>query len=89
MHAAVVVANVDAVTDERLKMLKEGIVPRISSADGFVAGYWLEPVDGQGLSVVVFKDEAAAKAAAPPVGTDMGNGVTIASLEFRPVLGNA
>jgi hypothetical protein len=36
----------------------------------------------------VFEDEAAAKASAPPAGSDMGNGVTIESVEFRAVLAN-
>lgn len=88
MHAVVTTANVDAVTDERTKNLRENIVPMVKGAPGFIAGYWLAPVDGKGMSVVVFEDEASAKAAAPAPGQDMGNGVTIASVEFRPVLAN-
>jgi hypothetical protein len=90
MHAAVVTANIPGgATDARVANLKKNIVPMVSSAPGFVAGYWLEPLGDKGLSVVIFKDEAAAKAAAPPPGTDMGEGVTIESVEFRAVLGNA
>lgn len=33
------------------------------SRSGFVAGYWLRPKDGHGLSVVVFESEQAARAA--------------------------
>jgi hypothetical protein len=90
MHAAIVRANIPAgVNETRIKNLKEQIVPMISRAPGFTAGYWCDAVDDQGLAFVVFKDEASAKAAAPPVGTDMGEGVTIASVEFREVLANA
>jgi hypothetical protein len=90
MHAAVVTANIPGgVSDARIENLKKNIVPMVSSAAGFVAGYWLEPVSDKGLSVVIFQDEAAAKAAAPPVGTDMGEGVTIEAVEFRAVVGNA
>lgn len=90
MYAAVVRANVPGgVDDARLKDLKERTAPMVSSAPGFVAAYWLDVVDDKGLALVVFEDEAAAKAAAPPAGTDMGNGVTIESVEFREVLASA
>jgi hypothetical protein len=90
MHAAIVRANIPAgVTEARLKNLREQVVPMISGASGFVAGYWCDAVDDRGLAFVVFQDEASAKAAAPPVGTDMGDGVTIASIEFREILANA
>jgi hypothetical protein len=89
MHAAVVRANVPGgVTDARLKDLKGQIAPMVSAAPGFVAGYWLDVVDDKGLAIIVFEDEAAAKASAPPAGSDMGNGVTIDSVEFRAVLAN-
>ena len=90
MHAVVVTANIPGgANDARAENLTKNIVPMVSSAPGFVAGYWLEPVSDTGLSVVIFQDEAAAKAAAPPVGADMGEGVTIETVEFRAVLGNA
>lgn len=90
MHAAVVRANVPGgVDDARLADLKERTIKMVSGAPGFVAGYWLEPVDDKGLALIVFEDEASAKAAAPPAGSDMGNGVTIDSVEFRPVIANA
>jgi hypothetical protein len=37
-------------------------------APGFVSGYWLEPIDGVGLSIVVFETkEHADKAVAYPL----------------------
>ncbi len=54
-----------------------------------MAGYWTEPIDDEGVAFVVFEDEASAKAAAPPSGADMGDGVTITGLEFRQVVDNA
>lgn len=90
MHAAIVRANIPAgVNEARIKNLKERTVPMVSGAPGFIAGYWCDAVDDKGMAFVVFKDEASAKAAAPPVGTDMGEGVTIESVEFREVLANA
>lgn len=90
MHAAIVRANIpDGVNEARIKNLKERTVPMVSGAPGFIAGYWCDAVDDRGLTFVVFTDEASAKAAVPPVGTDMGEGVTIGSVEFREVLANA
>ena len=90
MHAAVVRANIPGgVNEARIKNLTEQIVPMVSAAPGFVAGYWLDAVDDKGLAVVVFEDEASARAAAPPPGADMGEGVTIDSVEFRIVEASA
>ena len=90
MHAAVVHATLPGgVNDARLAALHDEVIPMVSAAPGFVAGYWLEPVDDDSLAVVIFDSEASAKAAAPPTGNDMGNGVTIKSVEFRAVLGKA
>ena len=90
MYAAVVHANVPGGANaEHVKQLNEEVIPMVSSAPGFVAGYWLDPVDDKGLALVLFDDEASAKAAAPPAGADMGHGVTIESVEFRDVTGHA
>jgi hypothetical protein len=90
MHAALVRANLPGgVNDERLTALKNEVIPMVSGQPGFVAGYWTEVRDDTGFAFVVFKDEASAKAAAPPVGADMGHGVTIDHVEFREILGNA
>ncbi len=90
MHAALIRASVPGgVTDERLKDLREQIIPTVSSAPGFVAGYWTAVVDDKGFAFVVFNDESSAKAAAPTPGTEMGQGVTIEHVEFREILGNA
>ncbi len=90
MHAAMVKVDIKGgVNDARLKNLRENVVPMVSSAPGFVAGYWLDEADDHGLAFILFEDEASAKAAAPPVGTDMGEGVKVSSVEFRGVLANA
>jgi len=60
MHAVVVRASVSDPEGSR-EALREDVVPRTSAQDGFVAGYWLEPVDGKGLAVIVFEDEDAAR----------------------------
>ena len=86
MHAVVLTVKVGNVEEARPELL-ERVVPSVSQAPGFVAGYWLEPKDGHGLSVVVFESEEAANAAAgriqPP------SGVTVESVEVREVVASA
>ena len=90
MHAAIVKANLPGgVNEARITSLKDKVVPMVSGAPGFVAGYWCDAVGDKGLAFIVFNDEASAKAAAPPAGADMGEGVTIESVEFREILANA
>jgi hypothetical protein len=67
MHAVVAnvrIEDVDAAR-EALGPLRLGLVPR---AAGFVSAYWLAPVDGVGMSVIVFDSlEHAEEAAAYPL----------------------
>src|SRR5579859_1363867 len=67
MHAALVSVNLDPAQIEQAKaMLNSNVVPMVKAAPGFVAGYWLEPVNGKGYSVVLFETEAQARESAPP-----------------------
>ena len=46
------------------KMLHSDLIPRVKGAPGFVAGWWLAPLDGKsgsGVSVEVFESEDAAR----------------------------
>ena len=61
----------------------------VASAPGFVAGYWLQPVDDVGLSVILFETEEQARETTPPVGPAPAPGATIESVEFRAVVANA
>jgi hypothetical protein len=65
--------------------LVSDVLPRVRSAPGFVAGYWLEPAGGQGLSIVLFETEEQARAAVPPVSSWAAPGVTIVGVELRRV----
>jgi hypothetical protein len=61
------------------------ILPRITSSDGFVAGYWLDPADGEGFGFVLFDTEEQARRATPPASNWSAPGVTILSVDFRRV----
>jgi hypothetical protein len=90
MHAALVSVNLDPDQIEQARsMLKSDVVPMVKAAPGFVAGYWLEPVDGKGLSVVLFETEAQARESAPLAGASPSPGVTVDTVEFREVVAHA
>jgi hypothetical protein len=70
------------------KRLKEEIVPMVSQAPGFVAGYWTR--DGStGFSLVAFESEEAARAAADRVPSMLDERVTLENIEVRAVVASA
>ena len=91
MHAVVVRVSIgDAELAER--GLREKVVPGVSSAPGFVAGYWTRSDDGgNGLSMLVFESQDAARAAADRFrgGTILPETVTVSRIEVREVIATA
>jgi hypothetical protein len=69
--------------------LTSDILPRVRSATGFIAGYWLEPQEGRGFSVVLFETEEQARGAAPPRSSWAAPGIAITDVEFRRVAATA
>ncbi|MEA2350073.1 MAG: hypothetical protein QOG86_1014 [Thermoleophilaceae bacterium] len=87
MHAVVIRVTVkdgEAATTE----LREQVVPRVSQAPGFVAGYWTRK-DNTGLSMVVFESEDAARAASEQIASGMPDSVELDDVELREVVANA
>jgi hypothetical protein len=88
MHGVVVRVNLSDDDSASLEELREQVVPRVSQAPGFVAGYWVR-IEGekQGTSVIVFDSEDNARSAAdhfqPP------EGVTLESIEVGEVVASA
>jgi hypothetical protein len=70
--------------------LKDQVVPAVSQAPGFVAGYWVN-LGGRGTSIVVFESEQAASGAAEQVrGNAPETGaVTIESVDVGEVVASA
>jgi hypothetical protein len=90
VHAALVRLTVDPEqAPAAAEALMSDILPRLRSAPGFVAGYWLEPADGQGFSIVLFEAEEQAREAAPPVSSWSAPGIAITDVEFRRVAATA
>ena len=63
MHAVVVTVTVNE-RSAAIDALRERVVPRVAQAAGFIAGYWLAMPGGQGLSIMMFDSEDAARTAA-------------------------
>ena len=87
MHAVVVRVSI---TEEEaaLAALRDQVVPQVSQAPGFVAGYWTRK-EGGGLSMIVFESEDAAQAASERIPGTVPEGVTLESVEVREVVANA
>jgi hypothetical protein len=87
MHAVVATVGIEDadVARKALADLRLSLVPR---APGFVAAYWLEPIDGIGMSVIVFETKALAEEAMsyplPPL-----PGVTPLTMQLREVYASA
>jgi hypothetical protein len=89
MHAVVVRVSISD-TEAAQKGLNEVVVPRVSQAPGFVAGYWTRSDDrSNGQSILVFESEDAARTVAERIGSDVPEGVTLESAEVREVVASA
>jgi hypothetical protein len=90
MHAALMTLTIDLdQAPAAAKALVNDLLPKVRSAPGFVAGYWLEPADGRGFSIVLFETEEQARQAAPPATSWAAPGVSIDGIEFRRVAATA
>lgn len=89
MHAVVVRVSIGDVQQARAA-LREQVVPRVAEAPGFKAGYWTSSDDGRnGLSMIVFESEEAARGSAERIPGAVPDEVTIESIEVREVVEHA
>jgi hypothetical protein len=83
MYAVVTNVRVENPDEARL-LLPEAREALVARAPGMASGYWLEPVDGIGTSVLIFETkEYAEQAAQYPVRPMPG--VTVLDLTLREV----
>ena len=86
MYAALVKIRIDpANAPAAAAAFTNEILPRVKAAEGFVGGYWLDPVDGQGFGFVLFATQEEALRATPPASSWSAPGVTIVAVDFRRV----
>jgi heme-degrading monooxygenase HmoA len=87
MYAAVVKVTVDD-PESATQELREQVVPRVSGAPGFVAGYWTRK-ENSGLSMTIWESEDEARSASDRIRELAPTGVTIDDIELREVVANA
>lgn len=91
MHAVVARVKIGDV-EKAQQGLRDEVVPRVTQAPGFIAGYWTRSEAGDnGLSMVLFDSEDAARAAAERLREQGGlaETVTLESVEVREVVEHA
>lgn len=87
MHAVVVNLTIND-PQAAEKALHEQLVPRVSRAPGFVAGYWTTK-DEDALSIFVFETEDDATAMSREAAAGVPGGVTLVGIEVREVVAHA
>jgi hypothetical protein len=87
MHAVVVTVTI---SDHEVaeSHLRENVVPGVSQAPGFVAGYWTRK-DETGLGMVIFESEDAAQTMSERVPSMVPDVVTVKNIEVREVVAHA
>ena len=88
MHAVVTRVTVND-REAATSHLRENVVPGVSQAPGFVAGYWTRGDDGTGLAMVIFESEEAATNMSERVPSMLTDSVTLENIEVREVVANA
>jgi hypothetical protein len=87
MHAVVVNLTITDF-DAAERALHEQLVPRVSQAPGFVAGYWTTK-DGTALSVFIFETEEAAERMSEQAAAGVPVGAALDRIEVREVVAHA
>lgn len=87
MHAVVVKVTIND-QEAAESALREQVVPGVSQAPGFVAGYWTRK-DNVGLSMVIFDSEDAANGMSDRVRAVLPDTVTLEDVEVREVVAHA
>jgi hypothetical protein len=87
MHAVVVKVTVND-PEAAESALREQVVPGVSQAPGFVAGYWTRK-DNSGLSMVIFESEDTANGMSDRVRGIIPDAVTLEDVEVREVVAHA
>jgi hypothetical protein len=88
MHAVIVDVSISD-AEQSQQELRERVVPAVSQAPGFVAGFWIAAGEGKGHSVVVFESEDVARQMADQVRDNAPGAVTIENVSVHPVVAHA
>jgi hypothetical protein len=67
----------------------DGVRQRLAALPGFKGAYWLQPVEGHGMALNLWEDEASAQGAIRALGTSPAPGVTVERTETRAIIAQA
>ena len=87
MHAVVVKVTLQD-REAAEAELHDKVIPQVSQAPGFVAGYWTSK-DNTGMSMIVFESEDAATGVSEMIPATVPDTVTLEGVEVREVVGHA
>ena len=88
MHAVVVTVTILDRPGSQVQLNE--LVPQVSAAPGFIAGYWIDLSRDEGISVAVFNSEAAAQDVAAQIKASAGDKpVTLDTVAVGEVVGHA
>jgi len=86
MYATLMQITIDpALASAAAAAFTNDILPRVRSARGFVAGYWVDPIDGRGFGFMLFEEEDQARAITPPAMPWSAPGVVITDVAVHRV----
>ena len=88
MHAVVTTVRI-ADREEAEGFLREQVIPRVSQAPGFVAGYWTNIGGDRGASMTVYESEEAARQAVEQFVAPPAEIVSIESMDVGEVVEQA
>jgi hypothetical protein len=89
MHAVVTKVKISDVNAAQSR-LNDEVVPRVSGAPGFVTAHWVRLSDEEGVSLMVFESEDAARGAAQGIQAQGGDGaVSFERIDVGEVVANA
>lgn len=88
MDAVVVTVSIEPGREaEGIEYLNANVLPRVKQTPGLVSGYWLEPLGGQGITVLLFESRETAQAAAEALpNAPRADFATLGSVEVREVV---
>jgi len=86
MYAALVSLTIDqAQARAAASAFTSKVLPLVRATPGFKAGYWVDPVDGQGFGFLLFESEEQALAGTPPALSWPAPGVEILRVDVRRI----
>ena len=87
MHAVVISVTINDRSAAQAELSE--LVPQVSAAPGFVAGYWIALSQDKGTAITVFDSEASAQALVAQTESAPAGAVTTESVEVGEVIAHA